>query len=211
MNIYAGSVMSEKLLREAIRAFLREDTKLNPAEKGEDVNISVEDERIPEVEDALADMVKSSYAPLGGWSEIETPAGLKGRFTHFYIADVDEDPDPDAGIYYTDRSGSKKASAVVTDGTPAGKSKLQDLMMKFFSKPGSWIEVSGAPANILIKKLGLPTVEDEGEVRALLSRLPQEDITWEGTHPDPKISYGSGWYTRTIGGHRETKIIVGNP
>lgn len=203
--------MNQSLLRSYIRSVLREATDLEPHEKGDDVTLSTDDPLMGKVEDALASMAKKSYESLGGWSEIETPEGLKSKFTHFFVADVDDDPEPDAGIYYTDWQGSRKASAVVTDGSPEGKAKLRDMMTKFFSQPGSWIEVSGAPANILISKLGLPTVETEEEVRNLLSRIPQGDIDFEDKHPDPKVAYGRGWYTRTIGGHRETKIIVGNP
>jgi hypothetical protein len=203
--------MDKLLLRKYIRSVLLERTNLEPHEKGEDVTLSSDDPVMSRVEDALASMAKKSYEFMGGWSEIETPKGLKTKFTHFFVSDIDEDPDPDAGIYYTDWQGSRKASAVVTDGSPEGKTKLRDMMKKFFSQKGSWIEVSGAPANILISKLGLPTVESEDEVRSLLNRLPQEDIKFNGKHPDPSVPYGKGWYTRTIGSHRVTKIIVGNP
>lgn len=203
--------MSKKLLRLYIRESIRSTSSLDPHEKGDDVTISIDDPVMSKIEDALADMAKKSYAFMGGWSEIETPKGLKNKFTHFFVSDVDEDPEPDVGIYYTDWKGSQKASALVTDGSPEGKAKLRDMMVKFFSRPGSWIEVSGAPANILISKLGLPTIESEKEVRSLLSRLPQDDIVFNGSHPDPSVKYGRGWYTRTIGSHRVTKIIVGNP
>jgi hypothetical protein len=202
----------ERLLREAIREILTPGgTNLAPAAKGDDVTLTVDDPRMDAVDQALADMARISYAYMGCWAEVETPAGLRKKFTHFYVSDVDDDPDPDAGIYYTDWSGSKKVSVAATDGTPEGKMKLRDMMSKFFSQPGSWAEASGAPGNIMVKKLGLPTVNSEGEVRALLRNLPQEDIIWHGAHPDPTINYGQGWYTRTIRGRRATKIIVGNP
>ena len=38
-----------------------------------------------EIEDSLCDMVKTSYGSLGGWKEIETPEGLKNRFSHFSL------------------------------------------------------------------------------------------------------------------------------
>lgn len=212
----SAGVRSEILLREAIKEIIREEedleTKLSPHKKGEEVVISAnDDDYMTKIEDTLIDMFKNSYAALGGLKQVETPEGLKSKFTNFYVSDVDDDPDPDAGIYYTQRGGSRKASATTTDGTPAGKAKVREMMTHFFSTPGSWAEVSGAPANIMISKLGLPTVENEEEIRALLGRIPPEDIVFEGKHPDPSISYGYGWYTRTIRGHRETKIIVGNP
>lgn len=206
--------MTSATLRLTIRQILREADiaeKTLPYQKGDEFTITSGDPLLDQVSDSLVDMVRTSYSFMGGWQQIETPAGLKSKFTHFYLADVDEDPDPDAGIFYTDWSGSKKASAVVTDGGPESKMKIREMMGKFFSQSGSWAEVSGAPANIMITKLGLPTVETEEEVRSLLRNLPQDDITFEGTHPDASVSYGVGWYTRTIGSQRVTKIIVGNP
>jgi hypothetical protein len=203
--------MGARILRESIREILLELSSLEPADKGDEVTLDRGDKRIPAVQDALADIVRSSYAPLGGAGDIESPEGLKSKFTNFLVSDVDEDPDPDAAIYYTDRGGSKKASASGSDGTAAGKSKLRDLMQSFYSQEGNWSEVSGAPANITIAKLGLPTVDSEAEVRALLGKIPKEDIEWNGKHPDPSITYGNGWYTRTIHGKRTTKIIVGKP
>lgn len=205
---------NDRLLREAIRLILREEevTKLAPHEKGEEVTVTASDEEtMSQIQDTLIDMFKQSYAMLGGLKQVETPEGLKSKYTHFFVTDIDDDPEPDAGIYYTERGGSRKASATTTDGTPAAKAKVREMMTHFFTSPGSWAEVSGAPANIMILKLGLPTVESEEEIRALLSRVPQEDIKFEGKHPDPSIPYGYGWYTRTIRGHKETKIIVGNP
>jgi len=202
------------LLREAIREILCENAVVDDStshEKGDEFTLASDDPQLDQVIDSLIDMVKLSYSFMGGWSEIETPAGLKSKFTHFYLSDVDEDPEPDAGIFYTNWSGSRKASVIATDGGSQSKSKIREMMTKFFSTPGSWAEVSGAPANIMIAKLGLPTVETEEEVRALLQRLPQEDIEFRGMHPDPSVSYGEGWYARTIGGKRVTKIIVGNP
>ena len=206
--------MSTRLLREAIRQILYEDVAIEnptPPVKGEEFTLSSDDPQLDQVTDSLIDMVKLSYSFMGGWSEIETPEGLKSKFTHFYLSDVDDDPDPDVGIFYTDWDGSRKASVVATDGGSQSKSKIREMMTKFFSRPGSWIEVSGAPANIMIAKLGLPTLTSEDEIRALLHRLPQEDIVFRGKHPDPSVPYGEGWYTRTIRGKRVTKIIVDNP
>lgn len=209
----------DKLLRESIRQILHEAdessetvTDLAPHKKGEEVVVDRGNEDyMSKIVDSLIDMFKLSYADLGGLDSIETPAGLKSKFTHFFVTDIDEDPEPDAGIYFSDRGGSRKASVTATDGSPAARAKVREMMLHFFTQPGSWAEVSGKPANIMLSKLGLPTVESEQEIRALLGKVPQEDIVFEGKHPDSSISYGYGWYTRTIRGHRETKIIVGNP
>jgi hypothetical protein len=194
-------VIIEQLVRDEI-------TKLAPSEKGHAVNIPTNKHKAKEVAPDVADMVNSTYASMGGYPGADSPDGVLNRFTDFFLADVDDDPEPDAGILYTNWGGSKKASAFVTDGGTEAKSKLRDMMKDFLSRPGSWTEVSGAPANILVSKMNMPTVDDEAVARKLLSQI--KDLRWHGKHP-AGIPYGNGWYTRSIAGKDETKIIVGKP
>lgn len=197
------------LLKEYVRLILEDVApKLAPAKKGDIVNVSTNNDTAIFVAPDVSDLVNKTYGGMGGFPGADTPEGVLSRFTDFYLSDVDEDPEPDAGILYTDWKGSKKASALVTDGGPESKIKLRDMMNSFFNQNGSWIEVSGAPANILISKMGMPTVDDEETVRKLLPQI--KDLRWHGKHPEG-IAYGNGWYTRNIAGHDETKIIVGNP
>jgi hypothetical protein len=199
-----------KISKNYLLRIIREEIE-RVLDEGEPENISSNSPHIKKFEKSLVDMLQKSYSYMGGWKGLETPEALKHRFTNFFIVDVDDDEEPDAGIYYTDWKGSKKASALVSDGTSEGKIALRDLMKTFFNQAGSWCEVSGAPANIGIKKLGLHWVHSEKAIRQLLSSLPQEDIEFYGKHPDPSVDYGDGWYSRTIAGKRETKIIIGNP
>lgn len=197
------------LLKEYVRLILEDIApKLAPAKKGDVVNLPTKIDTAIKVAPDVSDLVNKTYGGMGGFPGADTPEGVLSRFTDFYLSDVDEDPEPDAGILYTDWKGSKKASALVTDGGPESKLKLRDMMNSFFNQNGSWIEVSGAPANILISKMGMPTVDDEETVRKLLPNI--KDLRWHGKHPEG-IAYGNGWYTRNIAGHHETKIIVGNP
>ena len=179
--------------------------------KNTPVDVNNKSELIQSIQDSLTDMLINTYAPLGGWKGIDTPEDLKRRFTNFYIMDVDEDPEPDVGIYYTSWGDSKKASALVTDSGTQAKVALRTMMKEFFTSKGSWIELSGAPANIALTRLNLDEVTSEKEIRKLLSRVPQEEIVFHGKHPNPKITYGNGWYVRPIQGKLEAKIIVGNP
>lgn len=196
-------------LKEYVRLLLEDIApKLAPAKKGDIVNVATNNDTAISVAADVSDLVNKTYGGMGGFPGADTPEGVLNRFTDFYLSDVDEDPEPDAGILYTDWKGSKKASALVTDGGPESKLKLRDMMNLFFNQNGSWIEVSGAPANILISKMGMPTVDDEETVRKLLPQI--KDLRWHGKHPEG-IPYGNGWYTRNIAGHDETKIIVGNP
>lgn len=208
---YYKRVKSVERLKECISLILESEmqSKLAPADKGDIVDLETENEKANVVATDVSDMVNRTYGGMGGFPGADTPEGVKSRFTHFYLSDVDDDPEPDAGILYTDWKGSKKASAIVTDGGQEAKEKMREMMRKFFSQSGSWIEVSDAPAKILIDKMNMPTVDDEEKVRKVLSRIT--DLRWHGKHPNPDIKYGNGWYTRNIYGHDATKIIVGNP
>lgn len=208
---YYKRVMTTDRLKEYIDLIVEAEmrSKLAPAEKGDVVDLETEKETAQQVAGDVSDMVNRTYGSMGGFPGADTAQGVRSRFTHFYLSDVDDDPEPDAGILYTDWKGSRKASAIVTDGGPESKQKMRDMMRQFFSKKGSWIEVSDAPAKILIDKMNMPTVDNEEQVRKILSRIT--DLRWHGKHPNPAITYGNGWYTRNIYGHDATKIIVGNP
>jgi hypothetical protein len=155
----------------------------------------------------IANLVKKSYSDIGGFPDAETEAGVKSKFTHFNVADVDEDPEPDTGVLYKNMGGSKKIGAIASDGGARAKEILRKQLKSLFAKPNTWAELSGAPANIMINKYGFPTVDNEAQVRSL---MPDREITWHGKHPDASVSYGEGWYTRVIDGRPFTKIIVGN-
>lgn len=184
----------------------KEISKIGVKDKILDIpsNSDVGDKIAPDV----ADIVKKSYSNIGGFPGADTPSGVKQRFTHFNVADVDDDPEPDTAVLYTDWGGSKKASAVGTDGSPEAKDYLKKQLVDLLNRPNTWIEVSGAPSNILVKKLGLSTINDPERVQKL---LPDFEIEWHGKHPDPNINYGNGWFTRKVAGKPKTMIIVGNP
>lgn len=204
----AGRKRSEitDLIKEQLKREL--NSKLAPAEKGEDVDVGTSSDLARDIAPDIRDLVKNVYGPMGGMPGADSATGVLSRFTNFLVSDVDDDPEPDAGILYTNWGGSKKASGIVNDGSPESKAKTRELMADFFSKPGAWCEVSGAPANIALTKLDIPAVEDEETVRALLPAI--KDLVWHGEHPRG-VSYGNGWYTRSIAGHDATKIIIGNP
>lgn len=204
----AGRARSE--ITDLIKEYVDQElaSKLAPAKKGEDVDVETTSKMAKDISPDVLGLVKNIYDPMGGMPGADSATGVLSRFTNFLVSDVDEDPEPDSGILYTNWHGSKKASAIVNDGGPESKAKTRELMADFFSEPGAWCEVSGAPANIAITKLGIPTVENEAEVRALMPAI--KDIVWHGEHPRG-VPYGKGWYTRNIAGHEATKIIIGNP
>lgn len=196
------------LLKEYIRTILEQESKLHPIKKGELADLSSDDDIAKRVANDVATMVNSVYGAMGAESD-STGGDILKRFTNMGIADVDDDPEPDAVVLYTNWGGSKKLSRAASDGSAAGKEATKKLMKKLLDEPGAWAEASGAPANILISKYNLPTVNDENIVRKLLANV--NDIEWHGKHPYG-ISYGDGWYTRTLpNGKKSTKIIIGNP
>jgi hypothetical protein len=155
-----------------------------------------------EVAGALSHMLGTTYAAIGGFSGGSDLSAFAG----FFVADVDDDPDPDLALYYKKKSGTKIA-AVASDGGAEAKKSVVDFLVKLLDKPGLWIEVSDALANVLLKKRGLETLDDEKTVRKALGG---KDLTWHGKHPNG-VPYGKGWYTRNIDGHDHTKVVVGRP
>ena len=74
-----------------------------------------------------------------------------------------------------------------------------------------WGEVSGKPAYAMLRR-GASAVEDEGRVMQLLDG---DEIIWHGEHPDPNappvFKAVKGWYTKSFGNKKSTKIILGSP
>jgi hypothetical protein len=200
----------EELVLEELKAFISEElgrTKLHPANKEDLVNMNSSSKRGKFVEKDVFDMLNKTYREQDKFPDINKSDDLIKRFTNYYLSDIDEDPEPDIGVLYTNYRGSKKASAIVTDGSQKAKEKIIEMMKSFFARPNSWIEVSGAPAHILINKLNMPVIESEEKARRMLPQVT--DLIWHGKNPSG-LPYGNGWYTREIGGKKQTKIIVGN-
>lgn len=163
-----------------------------------------------DIEQDVFDMIEKSYANLGGHAKIRRPSDVGGQYSFWNVADTDEDPEPDVAELSSSSSTSngRKLGAVATDGSSEAKTELMDMLRTFFSTPGNWGEVSGAMANILIKRLGMKPVQDMQKVKSLLGG---KEIVWNGTeNPEGNSLNVDGWYTRTIGNQPHTKIIVGN-
>ena len=155
-----------------------------------------------EIAGALTSMLQTSYAAIGGYSG----GGALGDFSGFFVADVDEDPDPDLALYYKRKAGTKIA-ALATDGGSEAKREVIDFLVKLLDKTGTWIEVSEALANVLLKKRGIKSLDNEKQVRRALDG---KELVWHGKNPEG-LTYGTGWYSRKIDGQERTKVIVGRP
>lgn len=194
------------LIREEIRSIISESGSYL-GKKNDSVTMSG-DELSPELINKLFGMIQTSYAKVGGNAKIKTPADVTGEYEKFLMADVDDDPEPDLFIGYNTKNGKPKLGVTGTDGETNSKVALLALQQQFFNNDG-YAEVSDAPAHIAINKLNIPYCSDEDKVRKLLGK----QITWHGEHPDDPTGRWkgiNGWYSRDIGGHSHTKIIVGS-
>lgn len=202
--------MKHEALFEFIQAIVEDEvaSKLR-APKNQVVTVTPGSEIGKDVEPDVFDMIQKSYANIGGHAKIKSPGDIGGEYPHWALVDVDDDPEPDVARLSSPSptTGGLKGGAIATDGTPAAKAELMTMLKSFYSTSGNWSEVSGAMANILIKKLGFKPVNDERRVRELLGG---KEIVWHGDQNPEGDNLGvSGWYSRKIGGVSHAKIIVG--
>lgn len=188
-----------------VRSIIRGALLEYSLEKGKTTHLKSSSPDAREMEDDVFDLIDKSYAPIGGNLKVSKASDVGSEYSDWVVADIDDDPEPDVFVGGKKKRGMK-AGAFATDGTPAAKSKLSAIQKDLLSL-GWWTEVSGAPAHILINKLGMKPLDDEKKVRALLG---DKQITWHGAHPEGKFPGTSGWYTRDIGGHAHAKIILGD-
>lgn len=195
-----GTVL--KALLTELRVALGAELGENYLPKNKLVRVSSRDaEAVRELGQELSAMLGLSYKALGGYS-----GGTDlGAFSGFYVADIDSDADADIALYYKARQGTKIA-AVASDGGAEAKTAVVDYLAELLTQHGFWIEVSGPLANVLLKKKGLRSQDDEQVVRKALGK----PVTRHGASPEG-LPYGKGWYTREIDGQMRTKIMVGNP
>jgi hypothetical protein len=155
--------------------------------------------------DDVERMVTQAYASIGGNSKAQTAEAIATEYPHWILADIDDDPDVDVFVGLQMRAGREKICIAATDGSTRAKMHLLRLQQRLIDE-GCWMEVSGAPAHILLIKMHAPYVHDERRARALLQG---KDITWYGEHPEGLFPGTDGWYSRKIGAHEHIKIIVG--
>lgn len=178
--------------------------------KNQVISVDASDSVAKEVESDVFDMVQKSYAAIGGHARIKNPGDIGGQYPKWDLVDVDDDPEPDVVQLgsVSAATGGIKGGGLATDGTPAAKAKSMNMLKTFFSTPGNWGELSGAVANIIVKKLGFKPIADENRVRELLKG---KEIEWLGTENPEGNNLGvDGWYSRNIGGTDHVKLIIGN-
>ena len=161
-------------------------------------------------------MVCQTYAPIGGHFKICQPGDLD-RYNYWIVSDLDDDPEIDVAIMGKPDTAGNKLGAAANDGSPSAssayKSKSAELRAggSIDGVGNWWGEVSGKPAYAMLKR-GARAVEDESKVAELLAG---DDYIFHGEHPDPEapalFKTVKGWYTKSFGSKKSTKIILGSP
>lgn len=191
-------------LRQPVNEAVETNSKLKV--KNKTVHLNSGEELAKENEPDIVDMIKTSYAKVGGHPKINVVGDLSNEYSDWVVLDIDDDPEVDLGVFGNPNAKGMKLGASATDGTPNAKQALNHLKQQLLTNKW-WAEVSDAPAHIAINKLGLKPVDKEEYVRELLQG---KDIEWNGEHPEGKFPGTYGWYTRKIGGVPHAKIIVGD-
>lgn len=158
-----------------------------------------------EIEPDLVNMVKTSYAKVGGNPKITKVGDISAEYPDWVLMDTDEDPEADVAFFGRPTKFGTKLGASATDGTPVAKNASVKLRGELLNN-GWWAEVSDAPAHIAINKLKMMPIEDR---EAVIDLLGGKNIEWHGEHPEGKFPGTKGWYSRDIGGEKHTKIVVG--
>ncbi len=164
------------------------------------------DEEKKQARQDLFNLIDNAYASIGGHVKFKSPSDVMDPELEFWrAADIDDDPELDV-VYFGKKTPSGiKHTGIGHDGE---KSNIKNLLIRKSSElksPGNYVEISGAAYDSFVDKGGVPVIDDEKKVRAILGK---KDIEWHGKHPLGKQP-GNGWYTRTIGGQKLTKTLAG--
>ena len=173
--------------------------------KGEYVPLSGEE--LEQAKGELFDLVQTAYAPIGGHLKINSPNDIMAPDISFWMAaDIDDDPELDVTYFGKNTSFGVKHTGMGHDGKRPHIKHVLIRKTKELKSPGNYVEVSGDAYRVFHERGGVPIIDDEEKVRAILGG---KDITWYGAHPQNKKP-GNGWYSRKIGGKDVLRTMIGN-
>ena len=164
----------------------------------------------PELAGEFFDLISIAYSSLGGHAKVKEPSDVFSDkdWTFWQGVDIHGSPDLDLIVWGQDTKYGVKFSGVGHDGMKDTTKEYLNHKASVLKKSGYYGEVSGVLADIMMDKYGVPSVDNREDVEDLLNG---KDIEWHGKDPkNPKRS-GDGWYTRTLGGNKHTKIMIGKP
>tara|TARA_R110001632_G_scaffold64399_7_gene153049 strand:+ start:862 stop:1437 length:576 start_codon:yes stop_codon:yes gene_type:complete len=175
--------------------------------KGKYVEPTAKD--IDDLKGDLYNLVSNAYKSIGGHLKYNNPDTMKDPNLKFWrVADLDADPEIDVVYFGKQTPFGIKHTGMGHDGERENIKNLLKKKSAELKNPGNYVEVSGAAFDSFVGKGGVPTIDSEEAVRKILGDKRSEQTEWHGKHPTKNVN-GEGWYTRTIGGKRVTKIMIG--
>ena len=155
----------------------------------------------------LFDLINNAYKSIGGHVKFKSPSDIMDpELQYWRAADLDDDPELDVVYFGKVTPFGVKHTGIGHDGN---RSNIKNLLIRKsgeLKSSGNYVEVSGGAFDSFVGKGGVPVIDDEDKVRAILKG---KELEWHGKHPEGKKP-GNGWYTRTIGGQKLTKTMAGN-
>jgi len=180
------------------------DLLLEDYPKGEYIPLG--DKEKKQAQTDLFSLIDNAYKDIGGHVKFKSPSDILDPGLQFWrAADLDDDPELDVVYFGKVTPYGVKHTGIGHDGDRGNIKNLLIRKSKELGSPGNYVEISGAAFDSFVGKGGVPTIDDEDKVRAILGK---KDIEWHGKHPKGTKS-GNGWYTRTIGGQKLTKTLAG--
>ena len=181
------------------------DLLLEDYPKGEYIPLDGEEKK--KAQQDLFDLIDNAYSNIGGHLKFKSPTDILDPEVGFWrAADIDDDPELDVVYFGKITPFGVKHTGIGHDGERANIKNLLIRKSSELKSPGNYVEISGAAYDSFVDKGGVPTIDDEEKVRAILKG---KELEWHGEHPKG-TKPGNGWYTRTIGGQKLTKILAGN-
>ena len=152
------------------------------------------------------DLISTAYAEIGGHAKIKSPKDVFAdpEWNYWEGVDIHGNKDFDIIMFGKKTNYGIKYSGVGHDGTRDAKRAYISARGKELNKIGYYIEVSGKIADILMDSYDVPIVTDQKIVEKVLGK----NVDWIGTKDGVS---GAGWYSRTLGGHKHDKILLGRP
>lgn len=176
---------------------------LNPKKN---VPLKFDPKKHKELAPELFDLIQTAYSELGGHVKIKKPEDIFSDpdWNYWEGIDIHGDQDFDLIMWGQNTKYGIKYSGVGHDGSKEAKKAYLDEKGKELKMNGFYAEVSGKIAEIFINKYKCPVVSNQADVERVLGKK----IDWQG---NIEGSTGDGWYTRKIGGHNHSKIMLGHP
>ena len=180
------------------------DLLLEEYPKGEYIPLDGEERK--QAQKDLFDLIQNAYKDIGGHVKFKSKDGVMDPELQFWrAADIDDDPELDVVYFGKITPFGVKHTGIGHDGERANIKNLLIRKSGELKSPGNYVEISGAAYDSFVDKGGVPTIDDEEKVRAILKG---KELEWHGEHPKG-TKPGNGWYTRTIGGQKLTKTLAG--